>query len=69
MAIKERKKIVLDLGRKAQIEAQSGAQVRALLFDEASIEVPAEYSKYIDVFSAENVAKLSKKHRNEWARY
>ena len=44
--------------RKAQIEAQSGAQVGALLFDEAPTEVPAEYSDYSDVFSAENAAEL-----------
>ena len=44
--------------RKAQIEAQSGAQVGALLFDEAPTEVPAEYSDYSDVFLAENAAEL-----------
>ena len=52
--------------RQAQIEAeahidaqgQSGAQVGALLFDEAPTEVPAEYSDYSDVFSAENAAEL-----------
>ena len=34
------------------------AQVRAPLFDEAPIEIPAEYSDYNDVFSVENVAEL-----------
>ena len=55
--------------RQAQIEAeahidaqgQSGAQVGALLFDEAPTEVPAEYSDYSDVFSAENAAELLEK--------
>ena len=36
------------------------AQVRALLFDEAHTEVPAEYSDYSNVFSAENAAELPK---------
>ena len=36
------------------------AQVGALLFDKAPIEVLAEYSNYSDVFSAKNVAELSK---------
>ena len=64
--------MAMDLGRKAQIEtqieaqteAQCGAQtqdkaqVGALLFDKTATEVPAEYSDYSDVFSAENAAKL-----------
>ena len=50
--------MVMNPDRKAQIEAQSGAQVGALLFDEAPTEVPAEYSDYSDVFSAENAAEL-----------
>ena len=44
--------------KKAQIKAQSGAQVGGLLFDEAPTEVPAEYSNYNDVFSVENAAEL-----------
>ena len=62
----------MDSDRKAQIEAQikaqSGAQsevqiqgkaqVRALLFDKALTEVPAEYFDYSDVFLAENAAEL-----------
>ena len=58
MAIWEREEIVVDPGRKAQIEAQSGAQIRVLLFDEAPTEIPAEYSNYSDVFLAENAAEL-----------
>ena len=34
------------------------AQVRTLLFDKAVIKISIEYSDYIDVFSAENLAKL-----------
>ena len=34
------------------------AQIGALLFDKALIEVPAEYSNYSNVFLVENAAKL-----------
>ena len=65
-------KMAIDPGRKVQIEAQSGAQhgaqcklqtqdkfqVGALLFNEASTEVPAKYSDYSNVFLAENAAEL-----------
>ena len=40
------------------MQAERQAQVGALLFDEAPTEVPAEYSDYSNVFSAENVAEL-----------
>ena len=40
--------------RQAQIEAQ----VRALLFNKAPIEVPAEYSDYNNVFSVEHAAEI-----------
>ena len=50
--------MTMDPDRKAQIEAQSGAQVGALLFNEAPTKVLAEYFDYSDVFSAENVAEL-----------
>ena len=36
------------------------AQFGALLFDEASTEVPAEYSNYSNIFLAENAAELPK---------
>ena len=50
--------------RQAQIEAQVGA----LLFNEASTEVPAEYSDYSDVFSAKYAAELLKSTgMNEYA--
>ena len=68
VAIREREEMAMDPGRKAQIEAQSGAQcgaptqekaqVKALLFNKAPTEVPAEYSDYSNVFSAKNAAKL-----------
>ena len=52
--------MVMNLGRKFQIKAQSKAQVGALLFDKVPTEVPAEYFNYSDVFSTENVAELLK---------
>ena len=60
VAIREREEMVVDPGRKAQIEVQSGAQVGALLFDEAPTKVPVEYSDYSDVFLAENATELPK---------
>ena len=36
------------------------AQVGALLFNEAIIEILAEYSDYNNIFLAENIAKLPK---------
>ena len=63
VAIRKRKEMVVDLGKraqiKAQIEAQSRAQVGALFFDEAPTEVWEEYSDYSNVFLAENAAELS----------
>ena len=50
--------MAMNSDRKAQIEAQGGAQVGALLFDEAPTKVPAEYSNYSNVFLAENAAEL-----------
>ena len=68
MAIWEQEEMIMDPDRKAQIKAQSGAQsktqiqdkaqVKALLFDKAPIEVLAEYSNYSNVFSAENATEL-----------
>ena len=40
------------------VHSEKQAQVRALLFDRASTEVPTEYSDYSNVFLAENAAKL-----------
>ena len=54
VAIRERKEMAMDSGRKAQNKAQVGA----LLFDEAPTKVPAEYSDYSNVFLAENAAEL-----------
>ena len=50
VAIQEQKEMLM--------YSKKQAQVRALLFDEASTEIPAEYFNYSDVFSAENVAEL-----------
>ena len=58
VAIREREEMVVDSGSKAQIEAQSGAQVGSLLFDEAPTEVLAEYSDYSNVFLGKNAAEL-----------
>ena len=66
VAIREQEEMPVHFERQAQIEAeahidaqgQSKAQVGALIFNKAPTEVPAEYSNYSDVFSAENVAKL-----------
>lgn len=44
--------------RKAQIKAQSEAQVRALLFNEAFTIVLAEYSDYSNVLLAKYAAEL-----------
>ena len=43
---------------KMPVHSKKQAQVGALLFNKASTEVPAEYSYYSNVFSAENAAKL-----------
>ena len=66
VAIREREKMLVHSERQVQIEAkahidaqgQSRAQVGALIFNKAPIEVPAEYFDYSNVFLAENTAKL-----------
>ena len=63
IAIQEREEMVVNPGRKAQIEVKSRAQVGALFFDKALTEVLSEYSDYSNVFSAENVAELLKNTR------
>ena len=64
VTIREQEKMAINPDRKAQIKAQSEAksktQIRALIFNKAPTEVPAEYSNYSNVFSAENVAELPK---------
>ena len=60
VTIREREEMAMNSDKKVQIKAQNGVQVGALLFDEALTEVPAEYSDYSDVFSAENTAELPK---------
>ena len=51
-------KMIINPGKKAQIETQGGAKVGALLFAKAPTKVLAEYSDYSNVFSVENVVKL-----------
>ena len=58
VTIREQEEMVVNPGKKVQIETQSRAQVGALLFNKAPIEVSAEYSDYSNVFSAKNVAEL-----------
>ena len=58
MAINPDKKAQIKAQSGAQSRAQSGAQVGALIFNKVFSEVPAEYSNYSDVFSAENAAEL-----------
>ena len=70
VAIWEQEEIAINPIKKTQIEAQSRvqsraqtqdkAQVRALLFDEASTKIPAEYSDYSNVFLAKNAVELPK---------
>ena len=52
--------MAMNLVKKAQIEAQTQAKVRAILFNEISTAILAEYFDYSDIFSAKNVAELSK---------
>ena len=40
-------------------QGQSGAQVGALIFNNAPTEIPAEYSNYSDNFLAENAVEFS----------
>ena len=40
------------------VHSKKQAQIGALLFDKALIEVPVEYSNYSNVFSVENTAEL-----------
>ena len=50
------------------VHSEKQAQVGALLFNKALTEVPAEYSDYSDIFSAENAAELPENIRiNEHA--
>ena len=64
MAIRKRKRMPVHSKRQVQIKAQ----IRALLFNKALIEVSAEYSNYSNVFSAEYAAELSENTRmNEHA--
>ena len=50
------------------MHSKKQAQIRALLFDKALTEIPAEYSNYSNVFSAENTVELPENTRiNEHA--
>ena len=75
VAIREEEEMLVYFEQQAQIKAeahintqgQSVAQVEALLFDQAFIEVPAEYSNYSNVFSAKNTVELPENTRmNEY---
>ena len=44
--------------KQIQIEAQSKAQIRALLFDKAPIEVLVKYFNYNNIFSLKNIVEL-----------
>ena len=46
--------------KQTQIEAQSGAYVRVLVFDKVFIKISVEYSDYSNIFFVKNVAKLLK---------
>ena len=54
MAIREQEKIPVHFKKQAQIKAQVGA----LLFNKAFTKIPAEYSDYSNVFSAEYAVEL-----------
>ena len=41
-----------------QVKLKNKAYIKALIFDEASIVILAEYSNYSNVFSAEIIAEL-----------
>ena len=41
-----------------QIEAQSGVQIRVLLFDKAPSKILAKYSNYSNVFLVKNAVEL-----------
>ena len=56
VAFWEQERIPVHFERQAQIKAQVGA----LLFNKAPIEVPAEYSDYSNVFSAKHAAEIPK---------
>ena len=50
------------------MHSEKQAQVGALIFDEAFIKVPTEYSDYSSIFSAENATELPKHNGiNEYA--
>ena len=55
MAMRKLKKIPMHLEKQAQ--------VGALLFNKASIKIPVKYLDYINVFSAENIAKFLENSR------
>ena len=54
VTIREQEKMPMHSKKQAQIKAQVGT----LLFNKAFIEIPAEYSDYSNVFSAEYAAEL-----------
>ena len=55
VAIREQKKMAMNLAKKSYVEVQ----IRALIFNEVLTIILAEYSDYSNVFSMENISKLS----------
>ena len=53
--------------KQTQIEVQNRTQVKTLLFNKASIKIPAEYSNYSNIFLIKYVAKLLNTKINEYA--
>ena len=51
----------VNLEKQIQIEAK--AQVKALIFNKASTAIPAKYSDYNNIFSAENAVELPENTR------
>ena len=63
ITIQKREEMIVNPGKKAQIKAQNGAQVKAILFDKAPTEVSAEYFDYSNIFLAEIAAELPENTR------
>ena len=60
--------VAIQKQKKIPVHSKKQAQIRALLFDKALTEVPAEYSNYSNVFLIKYIAELSKNTRiNKYA--
>ena len=60
VVICKQEKMAINLVLKAQIRAQTGveAQVRALIFDRASIVILSKYFNYNNIFLMKNATKI-----------